>query len=433
MKTFLYCLIAFSIATSVYARPGKKHIIPLSQNYADAAKLNIRPGDTIAIQAGKREFFQLKNFYGDSLNPLVIINEGGQVVIGSVSHYYGFRLANCRYFKLTGTGDAKVAYGFKISGTKKGINGISVDHGSSDFEIEYVEVTKTGFAAIIAKTDPDCEGRFVRDSFLMKNVAIHHNYIHDVSGEGFYIGNSFYGGWDKNQRCKGNVLKPHEIHGLKVYENKLENIGWDGIQVGCATKDVFVYDNEIMNYGLEGRESHGNGIQIGDGTTGVVYNNRIINGAENGIIALGLGENFFFNNLIINPGTNGFFCDSRITKEGSEIAFVNNTIIGPGNHGFMIYNRVSRNVLVNNLVVRNNKKAFIHKHGEAVDLQENNNLLSEDKKEISIGLTANYSYSVGKSSPAYQKGKPITEFWKKYNCHKVFPEPEILHIGYNIQ
>ena len=57
--------------------------------------------------------------------------------------------------------------------------------------------------------------------------------------------------------------------------------------------------------------THGNGIQLGEGTGGKCYNNSIKNSYANGMIVLGLGDNVIFNNIIVNSGGQGAFIDSR--------------------------------------------------------------------------------------------------------------------------
>ncbi|WMJ73323.1 right-handed parallel beta-helix repeat-containing protein [Cytophagaceae bacterium ABcell3] len=430
MKTlFLNLLFVIFFISEVQA---ESHLIPVHQDFVDGDKLRVLPGDTLLIEAGERRFLQIRNISGNEREPIVVMNHSGAVIIDDDAHYYGLYLSNCSFFKLTGSGKVKGSdYGFQIRSTGPKANGLSVDGGSTDFEIEFVEVKNAGFAGIMAKSDPDCDEEYTKDNFVMKNVSIHDNYIHHSKGEGIYIGNSFYGGWDRNQNCPGKTLFPHEIHNLKVFNNKVEHVGWDGIQVGCATEEVYIYDNLVIKYGLKAEKYQSNGIQVGEGTRGVVAGNVVAEGKGNGMIILGKGENLLINNLLIKPGENGFFCDSRITDKGSEFVFANNTIVEPAQTGFMIYSKITDNKLVNNIVISNNdEKPFVDTLSGDVPLFEESNLFLMDKKNNGIAIDHNFSYSLSKKSPAYGNGQDISHLIEKYGCQFILNELKDFHQGY---
>lgn len=401
-----------------------QHVISLKENFVDANKMKVQPGDTICLEAGPRRFLQLRNFQGDSLRPLIIMNYKGEVIIENSDFYYGFTLESCKYFRLTGTGDPSKVYGIRIKGTGPGANGLNFSGSCSDFEADHIEVCNTGFAGIVSKTDPDCEGKFTRGAFVQKNISFHDNYIHHTGGEGFYIGNSFYSGWDDNQKCRGTLLLPHEIHGLRIYNNKLEYIGWDGIQAGCATEDVEISGNTIEYYGLSGIKSQGNGIQIGEGTTGKVYNNIIKNGKGNGIILLGLGNNLVYNNLIVNAGENGIFCDDRETIPGSEIAIINNTIITPAENGISIFSEPTINKCYNNIIIapenyktfeaddthRKGQDAFIFLLSREISCEDTCNFFDISFQNILFMHHKHDDFRLKKNSPAVCAGKDVSSF-----------------------
>ncbi len=46
--------------------------------------------------------------------------------------------------------------------------------------------------------------------------------------------------------CNDTVVLPHILKGVKVYNNVLENTGWDAIQVSSATSDCEIYNNLIF-------------------------------------------------------------------------------------------------------------------------------------------------------------------------------------------
>jgi hypothetical protein len=60
-----------------------------------------------------------------------------------------------------------LTYGFNVNG---GNIGMTMDDLSSDFEISNVEVRNSGFAGIMAKTDPSCDVATQRGHFTMRNM-----------------------------------------------------------------------------------------------------------------------------------------------------------------------------------------------------------------------------------------------------------------------
>ncbi|HEY8401638.1 MAG TPA: right-handed parallel beta-helix repeat-containing protein [Cytophagaceae bacterium] len=328
-----------------------KITIPAYETFVDGSKYAISPGDTVCIASSKKKYFQLKNFTGDSLRPIVFINYGGEVVIENDNFYYGIRIANCKYFKLLGNGDINTTYGIKIKQTGPDANGLSIADFSSDFEIAFLEISNTGFAGIIAKTDPDCEEKAWRHNFIMKNVSIHHNYIHDVAGEGLYIGHSFYSGWRGKRQCPDKVLFPHELANVAIYDNVIDNCGFDGVQVGCGSNKINIYKNYVSNFGVLNQPQQNNGIQIGEGTSARTYNNIIKNGSGHGIIHLGFGENYLYNNLIVKTGNAGIFNDNRLEALGDKNYFINNTLLYCGGDGIVIYSDTTKSFCYNNLII----------------------------------------------------------------------------------
>lgn len=390
------------------------HVLTTSDTYVDANNLNVQPGDVICIEGGQRTHLALLNFQGTAAEPLTFINCNGQVVIENYNLGYGLIFRNSKYFKLTGTGDADYKYGIKIAGTKSGASGVGVGDLSTNSELEFLEITNTGFAGIMAKTDPKCDGSANRGNFVMRDVLIHDNYIHDIGGEGLYIGNSFYSGL--NTTC--GTIYPHDITGLRVYDNLVENTGWDGIQIGCASEDAEIYNNTVKGYGLSGSDAHTNGIQIGGGTTGKLYNNVVKDGKGNGIIVMGLGNNLIYNNLVVRPGGYGVFCDDRVTTNGSEIAFINNTFIDPVKGGMLTYSEVTVNKYYNNIITGSNS-AISFGQGATGDLQ-NNDLgvsLLDPLTGLLSALGADYfvdalndDFRLSGLSPAIDAGMDVTSY-----------------------
>ena len=281
---------------------------------------------------------------GSEQQPIIIKSAGGTANIVATGASYAMKFQKSKFFRITG-GNSAGRYDIKIDG---GHLGISLEYLSTNFEVDHVEIFNIGFAGVMAKTDPSCDDATIQGNFTMEDISIHDNFVHDTGGEGFYVGNSLY---QHGMQTPCGVRQPHEIHNVKVYNNIVKNSGWEGIQVGSATRGAAVFNNQVENYGLANKKGQNNGMQIGSGTGGVFYNNFIKNGTGNGLIMMGLGDNVVHDNVIVNAGENGIFCDER-RSPGPGYQFINNTIINPTQDGIRLYSEeVPVNVVMNNIIV----------------------------------------------------------------------------------
>ena len=220
------------------------------------------------------------------------------------------------------------------------------------------------------------------------------------------VGNSMYAK-GMNTSC-GRQL-PHEIHNAKIYNNVVKRTGWDGIQVGSATKGCEVYNNTVEDYGREKNSVHGNGIQLGEGTGGKCYNNTIKNGYSAGIIVLGWGDNVVFNNVLVNPGRFGTFIDSRPpASPGDGFKFLNNTIIRPQENGVRIYADESslRNQVKNNIIVGGSQPVKLL-HSGITNTDVSNNYETSDINKVSFVNAGAGDYHLKGSSPCINKGENL--------------------------
>ena len=396
---------------------------------------NASPGDTMCLMAGARPFLYFKNINGAVDMPVVIINYGGQVVIDS-DRPYGLKFAHCNYIKLTGTGANDTEYGIHINSVEEGI-GIHISEKSSDFEVDHLEINNTKSIGIMAKTDPDCTFTAVRDSFTMYNVSIHHNYLHDIGTEGLYIGNSFFMGHSLSA-CDTVVL-PHIIEGVEIYNNRLEYLGWDAIQVGCALYDCNIHDNYIYKDSQEEKAYQMSGIMINSGSACHAFNNTIVDGKGTGLFNQGLGGQRFYNNLIINAGRDydfdnqttkqqfGIFCKHvYVSPPDSSFSFYNNTIINPKSDGIRFHQPHSANsVFVNNIIINpgafnyyedngssNNQgyDAYIHNYLDESSVDIYNNIFERNCKDQDFNDTLNFDYHLTFKSVAFNAGVDMAAF-----------------------
>ena len=404
-------------ATSIAANDGCSsctYVVPANTTLVDGLQLGLQPGSVIGLSStiayGKLLF---RNIVGTVENPIIIKNCDGTAIVDGTGLAYSIKTEYSKYFRITG-GDANNSYGIKVTA---GHIGISLDKLSTNFEVDHVEVQNVGFAGIMAKTDPTCDDATIRGNFLMKNVNIHHNYVHDTGGEGFYVGNSM---WDGANTSCGPRL-PHEIHNLRIWSNIVKNSGWDGIQVGCASRGARIYNNSIENYGMLNIAGQRNGMQLGGGTGGYCYGNLLNQGTGNGLIVLGLGDNIIYNNIIVDAGESGIFCDERNTP-GPGFQFINNTIINPKHDGIRIFAElVPMNVIKNNIIVnpgnyslytypRLPEDAFICKLSNDVRIDMATNYFTTSIDSAQFTDAAGLNYRLTSTSPVIDQGTDISTY-----------------------
>ncbi|MGL1888291.1 MAG: right-handed parallel beta-helix repeat-containing protein [Reichenbachiella sp.] len=372
---------------------------------------NVQPGDIICLDATVQYDFPiaLDSIYGSESNPVLIVNCGGQATITREKESsYSIRTNNCKYFRLSGTGSNDFEYGIKVDGSHLGVQ---LDVLSTNFEVDHLEISDIGFAGIMAKTDPTCDEATQRGNFTMTDISIHDNYIHDTSGEGMYIGNSFYVKGMNRDDC--GTVYPHDIKNADIYNNRVINAGWEAIQVGCGVENVQIHHNYVSNYGTVDRTFQNNGIQVGEGTGGLLYNNYIEKGPGAGIIMLGLGDNIVFNNIIIEAGSFGVFCDERYSP-GPGFSFINNTIINPKSDGIRIYaEKVDLNHIKNNIIINPGsygelgEDAYVKTLNDEVNIDMKNNHFSLD---INTVLFESGSYQLSDESPLIDTGSDATDY-----------------------
>lgn len=398
------------------------YVVPAGQRVIDGKELDLQPGSVIglssAIPYGTLEFV---NIVGTKENPIIIKNCGGTARIKATDRWHAVRTTESKYFKITG-GTSYGIYGINIQG---GEVGLKMDGLSTNFEVDHVEISNVSFAGVMAKTDPSCDDATIRGNFTMYDVSLHDNYIHETGGEGFYVGNSFYDGMERS--C-GKRL-PHEIKGLKIYNNILKDTGWEGIQVGCAIEGAEIYNNTVKNFGTANVLHQNNGIQIGSGTGGLLYNNFVKDGPGNGLIILGIGDNVIYNNIIVNAGSSGIFADERNTP-GEGFKFINNTILSPKLDGIRLYTeKVPMNVVVNNIISnpgtygsysgnRSSDDAFVYLLNSDVKVQMENNLFQHTLEETQFINPNLDNYRLKPTSPAINIGKDISSYEIAYDFYQ---------------
>jgi len=398
------------------------HEIESSVLVIDGDDITFNPGDVVCLNGGNKDYLLIRNIHGSSDNPITFVNKNGAVIIDT-DHFYGIKVAHSSFIKILGNGDESIDYGFQVKRVANG-SGVSFDELTTDIELGFTEIGNTLFAGLFAKTDPDCSFTSSRDNFTMYNLSIHDCYIHDVGDEGLYIGHSKYEQGVHLDDCD-TLIYPHLIRGVKVYNNILEHLGWDGIQVASADEDCSIYNN-IIRYDSE-KETiwQMSGILIGGGGKCDCYNNQIIDGKGDGIDVLGLGGFKVYNNLIVRAGKDfepgnpnshkhGIYVGDVVTIPSLEFKLYNNTIISPKSYGITHNNFIISKVRVyNNLIVDPGKKhegdkGFVNNLTTAGRIDLLNNIFYDEINQVGFKNPNNNNFDLKEGAVSIDFGKNLS-------------------------
>ncbi|MCP4358714.1 MAG: hypothetical protein GY796_11910 [Chloroflexi bacterium] len=416
--------------SNTFASDICNHTIGLSVGKADARSnySAVQPGDTVCIESGERGSLTLKNFEGTAENPITFINHGGQVVI-STKNTNAISIRNSRYFRFTGSGVADLPYGIKIVEGR-----FQVAYQSSDFEIDHVEgrdlYAKTSAVCSDGSTTDwraydydgdgitgnDIDDVFNRETFTQYNTIIHDNYFHNSGFEGFYIGEPGHdSGYTLNCASGTEPVFPPELKGVDIYNNSVENAGWEGIQVKSAIADCNIHHNRVLNYNTKGHKFNYGGIALAPGSVCNIYNNFIKEGKGSGIDLKGYGGNKVYNNVIVAAGKgrtynrNGAGIAIKNTGNSANNVYVwHNTIIDPQMIGIDYQNnRGNDNRIQNNLIVNPGNGIYIDGH-EETNVTISNNFEVTNIAAVKFTNPAADDYSLQPGSPAIDTGTNLS-------------------------
>lgn len=384
-------------------------VVPSSTGFAKITGATLAPGALVCLQPGRFSALRVEDLHGTAEQPIEIINCGGPVTVGDPTgnSSAGIQIVRSSHVRLSGSGDLATRYGIKVEGTQS--QGVAMYAGSTDMEVEWVEVTRTGFAGIMAKSDPGCNGEYARGTFTQRNTHLHHNYLHDTGAEGFYLGHfSFYGYTDSD--CPDRTLYPHELAGVHLHHNCFERTGADGLQLGAAVSGVEVHHNVIDQYGVDPFEPfQDNGIQLGAGTTGNWYSNVIRNDPQratgNALIVFGQDEIAFFNNLLEHTG--GVYLHHSI-RAGTELALLNNTFVKIRNRMIESNSSNVSAAIHNNVMVHDPAITVPIKGGS--NLVRSHNLITTNIADVQFANAPAGDYRLQASSPARNAGLDVSAY-----------------------
>lgn len=414
-KLGLLGFVLLLTARAVAADCGCDHSIALAQTSVNGSDLGVVPGDTVCVEAGERPFLVLEQFVGSASAPVTIKNCGGLVKIANSDKGYGIAIGASSYFRLTGTGEPNLTYGFDVSASRTGPGyagmGVAVGDLSTDYEIDHVEVHHTGFAGFILKTESRCDGSANLGAFVQKNTRVHHTYVHDTGGEGFYVGSTGYGGREFDCNGTPTVLYPHEHDGVHLYANRIESTGWDGLQVGVTPKNCEIYDNLILGVGKTASDSvQTRGIQIGGASACKVYGNTLIGGPTIGIFVLGAADTWVVNNVVADFDSDGIYGNDQQldAASGASYVFAHNTVVRAGGAGLRLFgDRIAGSAVFNNLFVASVNPMGI---GGSVDAATAANLELASVPEAGFEAPAQNGYRLRADSVARDAGEKLAGF-----------------------
>ena len=280
------------------AVPYCDHVIPIESSVLDGG---VEPGEIVCIEAGTRTGLDLRNLHGTEAQPILATNYGGEVTIDDDGDT-GIQVAACDYVHISGMGVDDIEYGLHI--TAPSWIGLRTDE-SNHIEIDHIHIDGAPGIGILSKSVTGAQ----------YGISVHDCLLNDIGREGIYVGDSQY------------VTNGHLVRGVEIYDCVLERIAWEGIQV-CASLDVEVYDNTVIDAGLDIPASGQPGAAyiVDSYSSGEWHNNRS-EGSQFGFYVHGtvLDAPDIRNNVIVSPAADG------VTIFGGEgIQVTNNTIVEPG-------------------------------------------------------------------------------------------------------
>lgn len=317
--------------------------------YIKGSSFAYNPGDTLVLKASQNPYSYVSLDYftkGTDACPVVIINEGGQVLLtnfngDAISGGFGF--TGSRHIKITGTGSS-TKYGFKITTPNNRGIGVGIYGRSANFEIDHLEVYNKGSGMWI-KHEADCADSLQFPNWVLHDFVLHDNYIHNCTLEGMYLGSTDPNGL-RAIICNGKTIypKPIRLGNFHIYNNIFDSTGRGAIQLSDADSgENEINNNTITNIGYEYNAYQGNGIILGGYTHAYVHDNTIDNTFSTGLYSLGAGLVRISNNTIDHSGMLG-----GRTSNGMASIMIdtrNTTNPSPGQH----------NPVMLTFVVKNNK------------------------------------------------------------------------------
>ncbi|RYY51201.1 MAG: tandem-95 repeat protein [Chitinophagaceae bacterium] len=249
-------------------------------------------GDTVKIVGNYYSVIEFSNIAGDPCRPIVIMPQ--TTLTTPVFRIKG----NSRYVKIWG---GPTAYGIKVT---PGSIAVNLSH---HIEVNNVECS-FGSVGVYAKQDVVYSDPLTwHPNYRMSNLIFRNMWVHDVQGEGMYIGitqpdgltvTSTYSGFD-------TTILPIRLDSVEVSNCIVERTDWDGIQLSNARNGNKIINNTVRDYGRINMSAQQAGIILGGNCTGDISGNTVLRGTGSGIQVFGYGVININNNLLDSCGYNG--------------------------------------------------------------------------------------------------------------------------------
>jgi hypothetical protein len=347
---------AIIIAASTLLAPpafAVDYTIDKGDSSFDCSRVN--PGDTLTIAAGTRGPLKISNCQGADGKRITIRNDsrGSEPVVirrdsGSGGGFV-FSCTNCTYIDIDGSQKWQGApqgktYGIKVTMTGGGspsafmrIAGLSRFVTIRNVEIDgaWPSVSKDGIGLSI---NDHTIKRAAHPGLWREGILVEHNYVHNVQGEGMYIGPNYR---------EGDL----PLRNVEIRYNRVEDTGWEGIN----TKSMWSGNNSIhhnvvlragSNGGAVNKPTQYSGINNNAGTV-KIYNNWVEKTGQHGIqvwtvdgpkVGEGVGpfDVRIWNNVIVDAGSlwkphmansYGINVGAMAGCERPDAAIFNNTIV----------------------------------------------------------------------------------------------------------
>ncbi|RQO75558.1 hypothetical protein DBR43_09475 [Pedobacter sp. KBW06] len=265
-------------------------------------------GGDILILKGTFTSVYISNLNGSATRPIVIKNAKGTVTtIGNsswdgVDLSFGFHLVESHYIVL---GGERSKSEFVLNGSKSAnrhaYNNLVLSDHTDHIEIKNMIISNGG-TGILAKTDPKKgDPSTHHPNSKLEELSIHDVMIDRTKNEAMYIGHTatywnltsgepFY--LDPSKFIPGKeYVQPIKWEKVKIYNNKVQNSGYDGIQT-AAIDQLEVYNNTVINWATAHNSVHNGAILIGGRTTNTnTHDNVVHHGWGEMLQFYGSGEN----------------------------------------------------------------------------------------------------------------------------------------------
>ncbi|MHA4847745.1 PKD domain-containing protein [Flavitalea antarctica] len=352
---------------------GKRiYIVPGSDRgkYISGSNFSYQPGDTFVLKAANSpwSYFSMDGIHGTASCPVVIVNEGGQVIMTN-----GFGITNTTNLKIAGTGSGD-QYGFQIKDNKVDAQGpaVSISGKSSNIEVTNLYINHKEYGFWI-KNEADCDVSLNFPNWTLDNISVHDCLIREMDSQGFYMGSTDPNNLDRPIVCNGvtKYYAPSRLSNIRIYNNIIDGTGRPGIQLsGAMSGNNEIYNNTVRNTGLQFDDAQGTGISLGGYTRAYVHHNNIKNTYTWGIASLGgsglvriedntVDSSGWVNNRSLTWPTN-IAVDTRTTSPVDSTTFwIKNNVLGAHRHPSlnMTVADLRRSMARSNIICNNTQKS----------------------------------------------------------------------------